>query len=84
MGMFDASKRATATVDDKGPGKKPEEATAQPGAGSNAQDTQWQEHHSHQAEFHKARAGHHEALAATHTKAAATHHKEVAYHQGKL
>lgn len=80
MGMFDASQRAAATVDEKGPGKKPQEADGKPASGDMT-DRQWQEHHAHQAAHHKGRAAHHEALASLHTEHAAHHNKEAAYHQ---
>lgn len=83
MGMFEASKRATETLDEKGPGTKPQEAGGHPGGSGDASDPQWQEHHSHMAAHHASRADHHEAMAKLHTKSAAHHNKEAAYHQGK-
>ena len=76
MGMYDASQRATGTVDEKGPSTKPQEADGKPPA-----DPTWSEHHAHQAAHHKVRAAHHEAMASLHTKQAAHHNKEAAYHQ---
>lgn len=83
MGMFDASKRATTAVDEKGPGTKPQEADGHSGGSADTTDARWQEHHSHMASHHAARADHHEAMAKLHTKQAAHHNKEAAYHQGK-
>lgn len=85
MGMYDSAKRATAQIDEKGPGKPMQADGAPDGNPERAVegDSRWSEHHAHQAAHHTARAAYHQKQADLHTKQSAHHNKEAAYHQEK-